>query len=96
MPTKLTETERDEARRLYLSDKSTSVDDLCDRFGVSRATMLRYLAGITRPRGGRERPIPTAYMRRLRDEGLTYSAIAGRVGLSTAGVQYRLNGNGRN
>lgn len=96
MPAKLNDRERRAARAMYLADKSCTVDDLAGAYNVSRATMLRVLAGITRPRGGREKPVPTEYIARLRDEGLTYEAIAVRVGLSNAGVQYRLNNaNGR-
>lgn len=95
MPAKLTEEERDAARRQYLTDKSCTVDDLAALYSVSRATMLRVLSGITRPRGGRMKPIPTSQLVRMRDtEGMTYAAIGARVGLSTAGVQYRLREKG--
>src|SRR4051812_13741749 len=99
MPSRLSTDEQDQARMLYVRDRHLSVEDVANSFGVPRTTMLRYLKGLTRPKGGQVRTlVPTAAMQQMRDEGLSFREIGERVGLSTAGVQYRLrnyNGNGR-
>lgn len=90
---KLTEAEKKQARRLYVSNPNSTVDDLADAYGVARSTMLRVLAGLTRPRGGRPAPVPDARLRRMRDEqGLTYATIGQQVGLAESTVWRRLNG----
>jgi hypothetical protein len=78
------------ARARYLSDPSLSVEDVAAEFGVGRTVMLRYLAGFTRPQGGRRKPVPTSRIRSLKRQGLTADQIGARVGLSRAGVYVRL------
>lgn len=90
-PAKLTPAQKDEARALYLSDPNVSVDALAASYGVTREPMLRVLAGITRPRGGREQgTMTTERMIEMRRAGITWGQIGKQAGLSPSGVQRRV------
>lgn len=89
-PPLLSPSQQAAALRRYLSDEALSVDDVAAEYGVGRTVMLRYLAGFTRPQGGRRKPVPTSRIRSLRRQGVPVDQIAERVGLSRAGVYVRL------
>lgn len=87
----LSDREEAQARAAYVADASVSVDQLAAEYGVARSTMLRVLAGVTRPKGGRQRgSLSTTRMAEMRAEGLTYFEIARQAGLSESGVYRRL------
>lgn len=87
----MTEMEKAQARADYVADPSVSYRELAAEYGVSDSTMLRALAGITRPRGGVVRArLSTEKMLRMRRDGLTLSEIARQAGITESGVSRRL------
>ncbi len=89
---RLSDSQRDEARRLYLGSPDLSVDTLAASYGVGRTVMLRVLDGITRPRGRRETGrLTTAQMIALRDAGVTLYEIGKQAGLTESGVSRRIS-----
>lgn len=87
----LSASQRAEARRLYLSDPTLSVDAVAGRYGVSRSVMLNVLKGVTRPKGGRPKSsMSTRTMIRMRDAGVTLAQIGKQAGLTESGVCRRI------
>jgi hypothetical protein len=89
-PPRLSPDQRAQARADYLSTPGITVDQLAERYGVGRTVMLRNLAGITRPAGGRRKPVATSELVSLTRQGYTVRQVAERTGLSPAGVSLRL------
>jgi ABC-type transport system involved in cytochrome c biogenesis ATPase subunit len=88
---RLSTAQRVEARNFYVTHPDVSVDAMARAYGVGRSVMLRVLAGVTRPAGGRYRTtVTTEVMRRMRDEGLSLAQIGRQVGLSEAAVSRRV------
>lgn len=89
---RLSESQRDEARRLYSEYPEMSVDALAASYGVGRTVMLRVLDGITRRPGRREvkANLTTAQMIQMRDAGITLAQIGKQAGLSESGVLKRI------
>lgn len=91
-----TEKVKAEARADYLADRSVSVQELADEYGVSRSAMLRALTGITRSRGGQVRSrLSTERMLEMREQGLTLFEIAKQAGITESGVSIRLTRHNR-
>lgn len=91
MTSRLTDAQKAEARRLYLSDPNLSVDAVAASYGVGRSVMLRVLDGITRPRGKREQgTLTTKQMIEMRDQGITLFQIGKQAGLTESAVHYRI------
>lgn len=89
---RLTPSQREEARALYLSDPRLSVDALAASYGVGRTVMLDVLVGITRPRGGRPKStMSTTTMIEMRDNGITLEQIGRQAGLTKSGVSRRIS-----
>jgi ABC-type uncharacterized transport system ATPase subunit len=88
---RLTPAQREEARRLYLSDERLSVDAVAASYGVGRTVMLDVLKGVTRPKGGRPRTsMSTETMIEMRDNGITLEQIGRQAGITRSGVLRRI------
>lgn len=87
----MSEAEKAQARADYAADPSVSYRVLAAEYGVSDSTMLRALAGITRPAGGVVRAqLSTEKMLRMHQSGLTLKEIARQAGITESGVSRRL------
>lgn len=90
----MTEAEKEQARADYMADRSVSIAQLADEYGVSRTVMQRALRGVARPPGGVVKAtINTEQMWRMRSAGLTLEQIGRQAGLTRAGVSRRLSAN---
>lgn len=88
---RLTPSQRAEARALYLSDPRLSVNAVAASYGVGRTVMLRVLNGITRPTGRpRKTTMTTERMIQMRDAGITLAKIGEQAGISESGVFRRI------
>lgn len=89
---RMTNSQKEQARRDYLADPAATYRGLAAEYGVSETAMQRALAPVTRPRGGVVRAtLSTEKMWRMwRVDGLTLSEIGRQAGITESGVSRRL------
>jgi DNA-binding NarL/FixJ family response regulator len=93
---RMSEKEKEQARRDYLADESVTYRQLAAEYGVSESQMLRTLAPVARGKGRPKASLTTEQMLRMRESGLTLYEIARQAGITESGVHRRLsryNGN---
>lgn len=88
---RMTDAQKEQARKDYLADPSATYRTLAAEYGVSETAMQRALAGVMRPRGGKVRArLTTEQMLKMHHAGLTLKEIGRQAGITESGVSIRL------
>lgn len=83
---------RGEIVAAYVADPGATARTIAQRFGIPPRTVMRWVrdAGVARPRGPRRNATADAEIVRLHEqEGLSFRAVAARVGVGHSTVAYR-------